>query len=129
MGLKVAEFTLTNRFGGTDNVYLTWKKIMDADVDNGGEVAFAAYENATEAGRRNQKDLYKMPVTHQQILGMFAQTGVVALVISDLCWTLAQSIKFIPDFVLNEETGKYEPEMKSLTDLAADITDAGNPFA
>lgn len=129
MGLKVAEFTLTNRYGGTDNVYLTWKKIMDADCDNGGEVAFAAYENATESDRRNQKDLYKMPVTHQQILGMFAQSGVVALVISDVCWQLAATVKFIPDFVLNVETGKYEAEMKSLTDLNADITDIGNPFA
>jgi hypothetical protein len=128
MGLKIAEFTLTNRYGGTENIYLTWKKIMDADFDNGGSVAFAAYENEDEAGRRNQKDLYKMPVTHQQILGMFAQSGTVALVISDVCWTLANSVKFIPDFTLNVETGSYEESLKSLDDLNATITDIGNPF-
>lgn len=128
MGLKIAEFTLTNRYGGTENIYLTWKKIMDADFDNGGSVAFAAYENADEAGRRNQKDLYKMPVTHQQILGMFAQSGTVALVISDVCWALADSVKFIPDFTLNVETGSYEESLKSLDDLNATITDIGNPF-
>lgn len=128
MGLKIAEFTLTNRYGGTENIYLTWKKIMDADFDKGGEVAFAAYENATEAGRRNQKDLYKMPVTHQQILGMFAQSGTVALVISDVCWALADSTKFIPDFTLNVETGSYEESLKSLDDLNATISDIGNPF-
>jgi hypothetical protein len=129
MGLKIAEFTLTNRFGGTENIYLTWKKIMDADFDNGGSVAFAAYENEDEAGRRNPKDLYKMPVTQQQILGMFAQSGTVALVISDVCWTLANSVKFIPDFTLNVETGNYEESLKSLDDLNATITDIGNPFA
>lgn len=128
MGLKIATFTRTNRFGGIDNVFLTWKKIMDVDFDAGGQVAFAAYENADESARKTQKDLFKMPVSREQILGMFATSGVVAIVISDVCWQLAQTTQFIPDFTLNKETGIYMESLKSLDDFGAIITDIGNPF-
>lgn len=129
MGLKIAEFQRTNRFGATENVYLTWQKILDADIDDGGKIAFSAYENQAEATRKNRKELFVLEVDHNAILAMFAQTGVVALVISDLSWQLAQTTAFIPDFVLNQETNRYDEVKKSLTDLNATITDVGNPFA
>jgi hypothetical protein len=128
MGLKVATFTKTNQFGGTENIYLTWKKILDADIAVGGLIGFGVYENANESARNNHKDIYRMPITQSDILGMFAQTGNVAIVISDVSWNLALTTPFIPDFVLNEEFNRYEMVLKSLTDLNATVTDIGNPF-
>lgn len=128
MGLKTATFSKTNQFGATENVYLTWKKIVEADIAIGGRIGFGAFENAAESSRNNYKAVYEMPVSQSEILGMFAQTGNVAIVISDVSWGLAQTTKFIPDYVLNEETNRYEMVMKSLNDLNAVITDIGNPF-
>lgn len=126
MGLKIAKFKIVDRFGRTDNCLLTW---AGADINYGraGSIRFAVFENEAEWQRGNQKDTFVLPITPEEVLGMFTRSGVVAIEISDASWELAQSTKFITSRVENPETGAITFEQFSLTDLQAEIVDVGIP--
>lgn len=128
MGLKTANFQYVNQFGGTENAFLTW---AGADINYGcdGSVRFAVFENGDEAARGNQKATFVLPVSAADVLAMFRRTGNVALEISNSSWALAQTTKFIPNRVIDRETGEPRIEWCSLDDFAAEITDIGIPEA
>jgi hypothetical protein len=123
-GLQIAQFQYVDIFGATQNALMTW---AGADINYGknGSIRFDIFENEAEWQRDNRKQTFVMPITAEDVLLMFQQTGNVALEISNLSWQMAQERRFISSRI--EEDGVFKMTPHSLTELNAEIIDVGIP--
>ena len=127
MGLKAYKFNTTIETGHLLPMYLVFRTLVIDNDAASATLIFQGYPSQAERERQIAKGenrflTFNLVLTNVDYLALFTQevSGSLGLVISDIVWQLAKTIKFVADFEIDSETGRRVAVKKSLLDLNAE---------